>query len=110
MSQARNVLRSTRRGAALSSRETLRRLAPRSLGHAAVVSWLRWVASVAVMLLVFPIMIARMGTQGFGLWAALTAPTNMTALFGLGVAPAVVSVLGRSLGSARASTGDPEAA
>jgi O-antigen/teichoic acid export membrane protein len=66
-------------------------------------------ASFLVALLVFPVMIARMGTQGFGLWAALTAPTNMSALFGLGITPAVVSVMGRSLGQARASEKDPEA-
>jgi len=60
------------------------------------------------MVLVFPVMISRMGAQSFGLWAALTAPTSMTALFGLGVKPAVVSVLGRSLGYARASAEDAE--
>ncbi len=87
---------------------TLERLTPRGLGRSALVSWLSWAASVLVMVLVFPVMIARMGAQSFGWWAALTAPTNMTALFGLGVEPAVVSVLGRSLGRARAGAEDAE--
>lgn len=87
---------------------TLRRLTPRGVRHSAFVSWVSWLASFLVMLLVFPVMIAKMGTQGFGLWAALTVPTNMSGLFGLGIAPAVVSVLGRLLGEARASAEDPE--
>ena len=87
---------------------TLRRLTPRGVRHSALVSWVRWLASFVVMLFVFPVMIAKMGTQGFGLWAALTVPTNMSGLFGLGIAPAIISLLGRSLGEARASGEDSE--
>jgi O-antigen/teichoic acid export membrane protein len=87
-----------------TARDTLDRLRPRSLGHSALVSWLRWVVNVAVMALVFPLMLARMGAGDFGLWAALTAPTSLGAFFGLGVSPAVVSLLGRSLGLAFSGT------
>jgi O-antigen/teichoic acid export membrane protein len=97
------------RASSPSCRDTLQRLTPRGVRRSAMISWLGWSASFAVTLLVFPVMIARMGTQSFGLWAALTVPTNMGALFGLGMAPAVVSVLGRSLGHARASVDDAEA-
>jgi O-antigen/teichoic acid export membrane protein len=68
-----------------------------------VVSWLSWLARFIVMLLVFPVMIGKMGTADFGLWAALTAPTNMTGLFGIGIAGAIVSIVGRLLGQARAA-------
>ena len=85
-----------------SVNDTLARLRPHGLGRAAAASWLRWMVSIVVMALVFPVMIARMGAASFGLWAALTAPTNMTGLFGFGVSSSVVSILGRSLGRARA--------
>jgi O-antigen/teichoic acid export membrane protein len=109
LSRERKRARLPRWGSVPSCHDTLQRLAPRGVRRSALVSWVRWSASFLVMLLVFPVMIARMGTQNFGLWAALTVPTNMTALFGLGIAPAVVSVLGRSLGRARASATCPEA-
>lgn len=86
----------------------MRRLTPRGVRRSAFVSWVAWLASFLTTLIVFPVMIARIGTQSFGLWAGLTAPTGMGGLFGLGIAPAIVSVLGRSLGQARAGTKDTE--
>jgi len=109
LKEERNALHFSRRSSIPSSLDTLQRLTPRGLRHSALVSWVSWLASFLVMLLVFPVMLTRMGAQDFGLWAALTVPTNLGALFGLGIAPAVVSVLGRSLGEARGSVDGPEA-
>ena len=107
--EPRGAVRLSSRGSVPSCRDTLERLTPLGVRRSAIVSWVSWFVSFLVLLLVFPLMIVRMGMQGFGLWAGLTVPTNMAALFGLGIAPAVVSVLGRSLGQARASAEDPEA-
>ena len=109
LKEERNAVHLSRRSSIPSSLDTLQRLTPRGLRHSALVSWVSWLASFLVMLLVFPVMLTRMGAQDFGLWAALTIPTNLGALFGLGIAPAVVSVLGRSLGEARGSVDEPEA-
>ena len=75
-----------------------------------MLAWLRWVVATFVMALVFPIMLGKMGATAFGFWAALTAPTNLTALFGLGVSSAVISIVGRSLGAARKASGEEAAA
>jgi O-antigen/teichoic acid export membrane protein len=107
--KAQGAVRVSRRRSVPTCRDTLQRLTPRGVRRSALISWVRWLASFTVMLLVFPVMLTKMGTQDFGLWAALTVPTNMNSLFGLGIAPAIVSMSGRSLGQARACAEDSTA-
>jgi O-antigen/teichoic acid export membrane protein len=81
---------------------------PRTLRHAVIASGARWIVSIIFMGLVFPVMIHRLGVRSFGLWAALTAPTSMMGLVGFGVGPAMVALIGRSVGTARAAETDDE--
>lgn len=82
---------------------TLTAIRPRTLRHNAAASVARWVVTVAVVVVVFPLMLSRLGTDRFGLWAALTTPTSMLALAGLGVGPATVVLLGHRLSAALVS-------
>jgi len=75
---------------------------------AMVISGARWGISAVAMALVFPVMINRLGAASFGYWAALTAPTSMSGLVGFGIAPAIVSLMGRAIGAARAARTEDE--
>ena len=88
---------------------TLSAVRPRTLRRNATASAVRWVVTIAVLAAVYPLMIAQLGADGFGLWAVLTAPTGMLALAGLGVAPATVVLMGRALAAASASDLAPQA-
>jgi len=81
---------------------------PRTLRHAVMASGARWIVSIIFMGLVFPVMIHRLGVRSFGLWAELTAPTSMMGLVGFGVGPAMVALIGRSVGAARVAESDDE--
>ena len=78
-------------------------LRPSPLRRSVVSSGTQFIVSMVVMALVFPVMLSRLGGSMFGWWAALTAPTSLADLFGFGLSPAVLSLLGRSLGSARSA-------
>ena len=71
-----------------------------------MVSGGQFAASAVLMTLVYPVMLNELGVQMFGWWAVLTSPMGLTAVAGIGLQPAVVSLLGRSLGRARAANGE----
>ena len=85
---------------------TLARMRPARLRKSSMVSGGQFAASAVLMTLVYPVMLRELGVQMFGWWAVLTSPMGLTAVAGIGLQPAIVSLLGRSLGRARAECGE----
>jgi O-antigen/teichoic acid export membrane protein len=86
----------------------LEHLGEQRLSASAVVSTGRWVVSLALMAVVFPVMLYRLGAAGVGFWAVLTLPTSMAAVFDLGLIPGVVAFVGPAVGRARDGGLGPE--